>query len=155
MNMKRKMNKMLPGLFIIGAVVIATGCKDDSKPMATLYTRLGGIDAIAAVTDKFIANVGADNVINAKFEATVADPYRLEAFRNNLVDQICAGAGGPCQYKGKTMAAAHANMGITDDEFTALVNDLVSALDYYKVAEKEKTDLLAVLGPLKSDIVGK
>jgi len=94
--MKRKMNKMLPGLLIIGAVVIATGCKDDSKPAATLYTRLGGIDAIAAVTDKFIANVGADNVINAKFEATVADPYRLEAFRNNLVDQICAGAGGPC-----------------------------------------------------------
>jgi len=153
--MKRKMNKMLSGLLIIGVVAIASGCKDDSKPAATLYTRLGGIDAIAAVTDKFIANVGADNVINAKFEATVADSYRLEAFRNNLVDQICAGAGGPCQYKGKTMADAHAGMGITDDEFAALVNDLVSALDYYKVAEKEKTDLLAILGPMKSDIVGK
>jgi len=43
------------------------------------------------------------------------------------------------------MAEAHKDMGITDDEFTALVNDLVSALDYYKVAEKEKTDLLAIL----------
>lgn len=156
MNMKRKMNKMLCGLLMMGAVAVGTSCKDDDKPAAaSLYTRLGGIDAISAVTDKFISNVGADEVINEKFGATVADPYRLEAFRNNLVDQICAGAGGPCQYKGKTMATAHAGMGISDAEFTALVNDLVSALNSFSVPEKEKTDLLAILGPMKTDIVGK
>lgn len=121
----------------------------------TLYTRLGGIEAISAVTDKFLTNVASDNVINARFEGAVANPSRLQLLRNNLIDQICAGAGGPCQYKGKTMVQAHTGMNITAAEFNALVGDLVAALDFYNVPEKEKNELLGVLGPLQSDIVGK
>ena len=53
------------------------------------------------------------------------------------------------------MLEAHTGMNITTDEFNALVGDLVAALDFYKVPDKEKNDLLAILGPLQSDIVGK
>ncbi len=142
---------------LIAALSVNMSCDDDDEqPVApTLYTRLGGIDAIAAVTDKFLTNVASDNVINARFEATVAEPSRLQLLRNNLIDQICAGAGGPCQYKGKTMLEAHTGMNISGAEFNALVGDLVAALDFYDVPEAEKNDLLAILGPMQTDIVGK
>jgi len=154
------MNKLKRTSFMwlmIAALAVNVSCDDDDEQAAdpTLYTRLGGIDAIAAVTDKFLTNVASDNVINARFEATVADPSRLQLLRNNLIDQICAGAGGPCQYKGKTMLEAHTGMNISPAEFNALVGDLVAALDFYDVPEAEKNDLLAVLGPMQSDIVGK
>ena len=148
--------KNLFAWLMIASLAFSMSCSDDDDTAdATLYTRLGGIDAIAAVTDKFLATVAADNTINGRFEATVADPARLQLLRNNLIDQICAGASGPCQYKGKTMLAAHTGMNISTAEFNALVGDLVTALDFYKVPEKEKTELLGILGPLQTDIVGK
>ncbi|HLP92524.1 MAG TPA: group 1 truncated hemoglobin [Saprospiraceae bacterium] len=129
--------------------------KDDltPTPAPNLYERLGGINAITAVVDQFLANVVADNAINARFAATVADPFRTQLLRNNLIDQICAGSGGPCQYKGKTMLEAHQGMLITEAEFNALVGDLVAALDQFNVPTQEKNDLLAILGPMKTDIV--
>lgn len=131
-------------------------CKDDPDPAPeNLYQRLGGIEAITLVVDKFLANVVADDVINGRFAATVADPARTQLLRLNLIDQICAGSGGPCQYKGKTMLEAHTGMNITEAEFNALVGDLVAALDFYQVPAQEKNDLLAILGPMKPDIVGQ
>jgi hemoglobin len=141
------------GLF---AATLFFSCQKDGNVAApaTLYDRLGGINAISAVVDQFIGNVVADNAINARFAATVADPYRARLLRNNLIDQICAGSGGPCEYKGKTMLDAHKGMNITAAEFNALVADLVAALDKFNVPQKEKDDLLAILGPMQTDVVG-
>ncbi len=144
-------------IVICSALTISSCSKSDSttnNTAPTLYTRLGGEASIAAVVDKFLTNVAADTIINKRFAATVADQFRLQLLRNNLIDQICAGSGGPCVYKGKTMLAAHAGMNISDAEFTALVGDLTSALNSFSVAAKEQSDLLAVLGPMKTDIVG-
>lgn len=121
----------------------------------SLYKRLGGKKSISAVVDEFVNNVAADERINHFFKDTAADPKRLAKFKANLVDQICQGSGGPCKYKGKDMKTAHKGMGIADADFNALVEDLTKALDKFKVGEKEKNDLLAVLGPMKSDIVEK
>lgn len=121
----------------------------------TLYDRLGGKKAITAVVDEFVGRVAADTRINGFFKATAADPARLAKFKENLVDQICQASGGPCKYKGKDMKTAHAGMGISTADFNALVEDLVGALDKFKVAEADKNQLLGVLGPMKSDIVEK
>src|SRR6202162_2179978 len=112
--------------------------------------RLGAKDAIVAVVDDFVGNVAADNRINRYFAKT--DIPRL---KRNLVDQICAGTGGPCTYTGRDMKTAHAGMGITDAQFNALVEDLVKTLDKFKVPEKEKGELLGILGPMKPSIVGQ
>jgi hemoglobin len=141
---------------LIGSVAILTSCKDDEdKKESTLYERLGKVEAISAVVDQFLSNVAADNEINGRFAATVADNSRLTALRNHLIDQICQGTGGPCTYSGKTMLQAHAGMNITEAEFNALVGDLVEALDHFSVPAKEKNELLAILGPMQADIVGK
>ena len=71
------------------------------------------------------------------------------------LEQICAGTGGPCTYTGRDMKSAHAGMGITDAQFNALVEDLVKSLDKFKVPEKEKGELLGILGPMKPSIVGQ
>jgi len=116
---------------------------------------LGGLPAIKAVVDQFVANVGADKRINKFFTATVADPMRLATFKTNLVNLICQGTGGPCKYTGKSMKEAHKGMGITDADFNALVGDLVAALNKFKVKAQDQKDLLAILGPMKPDIVGQ
>jgi len=141
----------------MGAMLSLSACNKDKDEMVTptLYERLGGINAISAVVDKFLANVVGDNRINGFFSATVANPSRTQLLRNNLIDQIGEAAGGPLKYKGKDMTTAHTGMNITDAQFNALVEDLVAALNFYKVAAADQTELLTVLGGLKPQIVGK
>ena len=114
----------------------------------TLFERLGGKDAITAVVDEFATRCLADTRINKKF--ALSDPARLKAM---LVDQICSATGGPCQYTGRDMRTAHKKMGVTAGEFTALVEDLSGALDKFNVPAAEKTELLGLLAPMKTDIV--
>jgi len=117
----------------------------ETKP---LYDRLGGKDAITAVVDDFVANVAADARINSFFANT-----DIPKFKVLLVEQICEASGGPCKYTGKTMKEVHTGMKIKSEHFDALVEDLVKSLDKFKVGEKEKSDLLGALGPMKPDIV--
>lgn len=121
--------------------------------LTPLFERLGGLDAITAVVDDFLGNVVADARINRFFAGTLQSPGRVQALRRNLIDQVCAGAGGPCEYKGRDMKRAHEGMQITDVEFDALVEDLVKSLDKFKVPATEKAALLGILAPMRGDIV--
>ncbi len=116
--------------------------------MGSLYERLGGMEAIAAVVEDFRDRVAKDNRINQKFART--DLARL---RKMLIDQVCEAAGGPCTYTGRSMKDAHAGMKVTNGEFDALVQDLVTSLSHFKVGKTEQDEILGVLGPLKTDIV--
>jgi hemoglobin len=126
----------------------------DSTPRS-LYDRLGGTTAIASVVDGFVANVAADTRINKFFTRVAKDTAAMRQFKQKLVDQVCQGSGGPCTYTGKDMKTAHQGMGLTNADFDALVEDLVKALDAAGVQQKEKDDLLAILGPMRGDIVTK
>lgn len=130
------------------AAILAAGCAGmpDHKP--SLYQRLGGKPAITAVVDDFIANVAADKRINGRFANA-----NIPRLKGHLVNQICAGTGGPCSYTGRDMKSAHAGMNITDGEFTALVEDLITSLDKFKVPAAEKNELLGILASMKQDIV--
>jgi hemoglobin len=114
----------------------------------SLYERLGGKAAIEAVIDAFIGNLAKDKRIAYRFALT-----DLKDLRNKLVDQVCAATGGPCTYKGADMKTAHKGMRVTSAEFTALVEDLIAALDQYKVPAQEKGELLSALGGMQGDIV--
>ena|SRR5689334_10660526 len=113
--------------------------------MASLYERLGGLDAITAVLDAFVARCAGDDRINPKFERT--DIPRLKKM---LVDQVCEAAGGPCTYTGRDMKQTHDGMGVTAGEFDALVEDLVATLRDFDVPQSEQDELLA---PMRADIV--
>jgi hemoglobin len=138
---------MFCGLLISPAGCGTAGSMSDRGP-ASLYDRLGGKPAITAVVDEFVGNVAKDGRINGRF--ATADIPRL---KGHLVDQVCSATGGPCTYTGRDMKSTHAGMRISNAEFTALVEDLVAALNTYKVPAKEQQELLGLLGPMKSDIV--
>jgi len=154
------MKKQVAGMVAIGALLVGISSapligQSTMMKETSLYDRLGKKPAITAVVDEFVARVAADNRINTFFGATAADPARLKKFKGNLVDQICQASGGPCKYMGKDMKTAHMGMGIGSADFDALVEDLVGALDKFKVGAHEKAQLLGALGPMKSDIVEK
>jgi len=131
-----------------GGDTMGATAMSDTAANKSLYDRLRGKSAITAVVDTFVARVAADARINKKFARS--DIPRVKVM---LVDQICAQTGGPCTYTGRTMKEAHRNMGVTEGEFNALVEDLVAALNTFKVPAKEQHELLAALGAMKSDIV--
>ncbi|QGN53279.1 group 1 truncated hemoglobin [Novosphingobium sp. Gsoil 351] len=139
-------------LFAVSAVAFllstAPALADHHMAEKPLFDRLGGQPAVNAVVDDFAGRVLADTRINAKFAKS--DAARLVA---NLKSFICSATGGPCKYTGLSMKASHHNMGVTQGEFGALVEDLVATLDKFKVPEKEKGELLGALGPLGPDIV--
>ena len=149
---------ILPFALVLLASLASRAVHAEDPPAAkakSLYDRLGGKPAIVAVVDEFVARVSADPKINVRFASVASDPKRLAEFKGKLVDQICEAAGGPCKYAGKDMKQAHEGMGIANDEFDALVGDLVGALDKFKVGAAEKDQLLGVLGPMRKDIVEK
>jgi len=120
----------------------------DAAAAPSLFDRLGGQPAIEAVVDQFLKNVLADSRINHRF--VYADFGRL---RGHLVDQICMATGGPCTYRGRTMLETHKGQHIDDAAFTALVEDLIAALDQFKVPPTEKGELLGALAAMHNDIV--
>lgn len=134
-------------LLVIAAAFGLSACA--SAP-PSLYDRLGGQPAITAVVDDFIGNVAADPVINKRFLGV--DVPKLKVL---LVEQICSATGGPCRYTGRAMKESHRGQDITDADFNAMVGDLVKTLDKFKVPEREKTELLTLLSPMRPDIVGQ
>jgi hemoglobin len=114
----------------------------------SLFDRLGGKPAVEAVVDEFLKRVAADKRINGRFFNT--DLVRLRAL---LVEFFCSATGGPCQYTGRDMKTAHAGFQLVEEEFNALVEDLVGALEKFSVPKKEKDEVLGALGPLAKDIV--
>jgi len=124
-----------------------------APPEPTLYQRLGGREAIKLVVDDFVANMAADPRVNGRFKGL--DAARVAKLQTNLADQICDAAGGPCAYLGRDMKTTHTGMGITEAEWTATVEDLVKALNRFKVGQKEQQELLGALGAMKKDIVGQ
>ncbi|WP_447976977.1 group I truncated hemoglobin [Candidatus Nitrospira bockiana] len=150
------MHRQIARWVLISACLTAAGCASEGTMTGTshraaapsLYERLGKKEAITAVVDDFVARVANDSRINGKFANA-----NLPRLKSLLVEQICAASGGPCTYTGRDMKSAHAGMGITGEQFDALVGDLVATLNTFKVPEREKNELLGALGPMKKDIV--
>jgi hemoglobin len=136
---------MVVGLALVVLVGMGTAQARSTK---SLYERLGGHEAIVAVVDDFVARIAADKRINHFFAKS--DATRVKA---KLVEQICAGAGGPCTYTGRDMKSVHAGRGIGEKDWDAMIQDLEKTLAKFKVPRRERKDLLAVLAPTKGDVV--
>lgn len=114
----------------------------------SLYERLGGVDAITAVTKAFENRAANDDRINQKFART-----NLDRLTKEFVDQVCQDTGGPCRYTGLSMTEAHTNMGVTKGEFDAFVEDFAATLNDFKVGKAEQDELLSKLAPMRGEIV--
>jgi hemoglobin len=130
-------------------ILTAFGCAS-APPQATLYHRLGGLPTIRRVVDDFVLRLRADPRVSPFF----ADS-NIPLIREQLTQLFCEVAGGPCTYLGADMKTAHAGMGLRHADFDAVAEDLGASLDGAKVPEREKEELLAILGKMRTDIVEK
>jgi hemoglobin len=123
--------------------------EDNSK--ASLYKRLGGYDAIAAVVDDFLGRLAADAQLKRFFAGTSKDS--LARIRQLVVDQLCQAAGGPCLYTGRSMKSAHEGLNITESDWSRAVAALTATFDKFKVGPRERQEVVAAIASMKSDIV--
>jgi hemoglobin len=119
----------------------------------SLYDRVGGYNALAAVVDDFIVRLVTDKQFEKFFIGQSTDSKKR--IRQHILDQFCAATGGPCVYTGREMKTSHAGLGITNAEWDAAAKHLIASLDKFKVPEKEKGEILAFVTSLKKDIVEK
>jgi hemoglobin len=127
---------------------LVTRAQEVGTVEGSLYERLGGVDAITAVARAFDERAGKDDRINQKFART-----NLERLTKEFVDQLCQDTCGPCTYTGLSMKQSHTNMGVTNGEFDAFMDDLAAVLDDFKVGKAEQDELLSLLRPMRADIV--
>ena len=114
----------------------------------SLYDRPGGLDAITALTESWVARVGGDDRANGKFART--DIPRL---KQEIIDQLCEATGGPCTYTGRSMQQTHDGMGVTAGEFEVVMRHPDATLDELNVPKAERDELVALIMPMRGDIV--
>ncbi len=119
----------------------------------SLYERLGGYDAIAAVTNDLMRRIVSDPRLAKYFAGHGEDSKKR--LRQMQVEMICQAAGGPCFYMGRDMKAVHKGMGISGTDWQVLVTHLVGVLDSFSVADAEQKEVLNLLNGIKDDIVEK
>ena len=134
----------------LALALLAGAAKAEDK---SLYQRLGGYDAIAAVSDEFLARLANDEQ-EKRFFIGFSTDSKLR-IRQLLVDLVCKSTGGPCVYTGRDMKAAHAGAGITKADWDRSLKIFGEVLNKFKVPEKEQQELAALLLPLEKDVVDK
>jgi len=138
---------------LTASIATSTSTPNGGQDKKSLYTRLGGYDAIALVVDDFITRLATDKRFERFFTGFSDDSKKR--LRQHILDQFCAAAGGPCVYTGREMRTSHKGLGITEADWDAAAKHLVEALDKYKVPDAEKNELLAFVVSQKKDIVEK
>ncbi|MGH7166313.1 MAG: group I truncated hemoglobin [Nitrospiraceae bacterium] len=120
---------------------------------STLYARLGGYDAIAAVADDLLPRLMSDPQLGRFWAHRAADSIRRE--KQLLIDFLCASAGGPLYYTGRDMAASHKGMGISAGDWKLFLGHLQATLDTFRVPEQERREVLAFIESTRAAIVDK
>ncbi len=116
------MRRLVPSLLLVTALAVVSSSLAAQPKPDSLYKRIGGYDAIAAVADNFVPRMVKDPVLGKCF---VHSQDSLMRIRQLAVDQICAVTGGPCIYIGRDMKTAHKGLGITGAEWDKAVSHLV------------------------------
>lgn len=119
----------------------------------SLYERLGGYNAIAAVVDSLMMRMKTDPQLAKYFVGHGEDSMRR--LRQLQVNMICQTTGGPCFYTGRDMKSVHRGLGINGAEWQILITHILGVLNNYQVADTEQKEILGLLNSKKGDIVEK
>jgi hemoglobin len=149
---------LLPSLAHSGQMTTAMPSVENVAPsiaqgatQKSLYERLGGYNAIAAVVDDALPRIVSDPKISRFFVGLSTNSK--QHLRQLIVDFICTATSGPCVYTGRDMKTSHKGLGANDSDFNAFAADIIASLDKFKVPKKEKDELVGIVASLKGEIV--
>lgn len=118
-----------------------------------LFERLGGTAGINALVDDIVALHMDNPTIRARFRPYLETPEKLAVTKKHLCAFLEAGSGGAAQYCGRTMPDTHRGMNISEAEYMATVDDILTALRKHAIDEQTQKDVLAIAWSLKGDII--
>jgi hemoglobin len=116
----------------------------------TIFETIGGEPSIDAAVDIFYEKILADERINGFFAKT--EMTKLKEHQRRF---LTVAFGGPNRYTGRTMRAAHKDMGLTDDHFNAVAENLTATLRDLKVNEELITKILTLVDGTRPDVLNR
>ena len=163
---------VVAGLALAGAPVTVLMASDSAHaqdkqtvPGKSLYERLGGVFAIAAVVDHFSDAVVKNPVVGQKSknpqlrEWHTKNLARLPGLKFMRTLWVCNVSGGPFQFAatkpGKTplgLEEAHRDLRISPAEFDEVAAELGRTLDFFKIPQREKGEVLAAFAAHKDEV---
>ena len=135
------------------AIIFISLSVNKASAQESLYKRLGGYDAIAAVTGDFLTRLATDKSLS-RFFVGHSDDSKIK-IQQHIVDMVCMATGGPCTYSGRDMKTTHKGLGITEADWNTMAGHFVATLNKFNVPKKEQDELLAIVATTKKDIVEK
>ena len=117
----------------------------------SLYERLGGYDAIFAVTNDLLDRMEKDPQLGRFWQHRSEDGVKRE--RQLIVDFLCASSGGRLYYKGRDMKLSHKGMRISESDWTIFLNHADATLKAFNVPRAEYDEVVAFVQSTKADIV--
>ncbi len=129
------------------ALFLFFGCAAKPQPDA-LYQELGAQLGIGRLVDAMIVEIKANPKVMVFFQDT-----QFDYFRERLIEDICVRSGGPCEYKGLSMAEAHSGMQIRESEFNYFVEDTQRAMQAIGLQTSTQNKLLALLARERSEVI--
>lgn len=137
------------GFALIATVVgMLGGMAISHADETTLYDDLGGKDGLTKIVSGAVDAYISDPRLSAQF-----DNINPDWLKNWIYLQFCQLTHGPCKYPGRDMATEHKTLGITTAQFDAVVEDLQDSMDKVGVPFRTQNRLLALLAPMKKQIV--
>jgi hemoglobin len=115
----------------------------------SLYERLGGANGISRLVDDVMAAHMQNPLVQTRF-LNIRD---IEHAKKMAREFFSAGSGGPETYTGRDMRTTHKGMNISEQEYLAVMDDIMAALDRNRVDEATRKDVLAILYSLKGEII--
>ena len=119
----------------------------------SLYEGLGGYDVIAAFMTDYVSRLRADPRL-ARFGGGIGADKKKRDLQLNI-DYTCKVAGSSNYYLDRGLKTSHAGLGITGAEWGANMRHMTRALDKYKIPQKEKQEVLALVARMRREIVEK
>lgn len=118
--------------------------------MSTLFERIGGESAVDAAVDKFYEKVLADERINSFFEHLdmFAQARKQKAFLTMVF-------GGPSYYTGKDLRTGHVHLGLTDEHFDAVVENLGLTLKELGVSDEDIQEVANIAEGTRADVLNR
>lgn len=119
----------------------------------SLYERLGGAMRISLIVDDVVKAHMENPTIKARFLPYVEKPDTVREVKQHMCNFLGAGTGGPETYAGRSMPDTHRGMDISDAEYDAAVDDIMSTLQSHGIDEETRGDVKAMTDSLKAEIV--
>ncbi len=149
--MNKTIRQLALGMAIAAAPMFGSLHAGQSQSEASLYQRLGGYDAIVAVVNDLFPRLAEDEQLGRFWAHRGSDGIARE--KQLLIDFITNQAGGTLYYRGRDMKVSHIEMRISESDWQIMMQHLDATLDKFKLADRERNDVIAFIESTKADIV--